>query len=88
MHLLNGKPVYSAGDLVGFLACEHLTDLERAALAGNTRRPVRDDPEIELIRKRGFEHETRYKAQSRGRGPATSRPSGPTPTTTSQMVSR
>jgi uncharacterized protein len=63
VHLLNGKPVYSAGDLVGFLACEHLTDLERAALAGKTRRPQRDDPEIELIRKRGFEHESRFKAQ-------------------------
>ena len=60
MHLLNGKPVYSAGDLVGFLACEHLTDLERAALAGNTRRPVRDDAELETIRKRGFEHERWY----------------------------
>ena len=60
MHLLDGKPVYSAGDLVGFLACEHLTDLERAALAGNVKRPQRDDPEIDVIRKRGFEHETRY----------------------------
>jgi uncharacterized protein len=60
VHLLNGKPVYSAGDLVGFLACEHLTDLERAALAGMTHRPERDDPEIELIRKRGYEHEAWY----------------------------
>jgi predicted RecB family nuclease len=63
VHLLDGKPVYSAGDLVGFLACEHLTDLERAALAGNTKRPIRDDPEIELIRKRGFEHEAWYITQ-------------------------
>lgn len=76
MHLLDGKPVYSAGDLVGFLACEHLTDLERAALAGNTKRPIRDDPEIELIRKRGFEHEARYKAQleADGRRVTTIRP--------------
>jgi predicted RecB family nuclease len=57
VHLLDGKPVYSAGDLVGFLACEHLTDLERAALAGYTRRPIRDDAELDTIRKRGFEHE-------------------------------
>jgi predicted RecB family nuclease len=63
VHLLDGKPVYSAGDLVGFLACEHLTDLERAALAGATTRPIRDDPEIELIRKRGFEHERWYITQ-------------------------
>ena len=76
MHLLNGKPVYSAGDLVGFLACEHLTDLERAALAGKTRRPERDDPEIELIRKRGYEHEERFKEElaMQGRKVTTIRP--------------
>ena len=34
MQLIDGQPVYSATDLVGFLACEHLTNLERAALAG------------------------------------------------------
>jgi predicted RecB family nuclease len=61
VHLLDGRPVYSAGDLVGFLACEHLTDLERAALAGFTTRPVRNDPELDLIRRRGFEHERRYR---------------------------
>ena len=61
MHLLDGRPVYSAGDLVGFLACEHLTDLERAALAGLTSRPERNDPELDLIRRRGFEHEKRYR---------------------------
>jgi len=68
VHLLNGKPVYSAGDLVGFLACEHLTDLERAALAGNVRRPERDDPELELIRKRGYEHEKWYIGELRRQG--------------------
>jgi len=49
MHLLDGRPVYSASDLVGFVHCEHLTDLERAALAGLVRRPERDDAELDML---------------------------------------
>jgi hypothetical protein len=30
MQLIDGTAVYAATDLVGFLACEHLTALERA----------------------------------------------------------
>jgi len=52
--------VYAATDLVAYLACEHLTELERAAMAGLVKRPMRDDPELDVIRKRGFEHEQRY----------------------------
>ena len=63
MHLLDGRPVYSASDLVGFLHCEHLTDLERAALAGLVRRPERDDAELDLLRRRGEAHERRYLAE-------------------------
>jgi hypothetical protein len=53
---IDGRPVYAATDLVAYLACEHLTGLERAALAGLVKRPMRDDPELDIIRKRGFEH--------------------------------
>jgi uncharacterized protein len=60
VQLIDGRPVYAATDLVAFLACEHLTELERAALAGLVKRPMRDDPELDIIRKRGFEHEKRY----------------------------
>ncbi len=62
MQLIDGRPVYAATDLVGFLACGHLTDLERCALAGLTRRPERPDPQLDRIRKRGYEHERRYKS--------------------------
>src|SRR4051812_39573004 len=31
-------------------------------MAGLVERPVRDDPELDIIRKRGFEHEARYLA--------------------------
>ncbi len=60
MQLLDGTRVFAATDLVGFLACEHLTGLELARLAGLAERPYRDDPELDVIRKRGFEHEERY----------------------------
>ncbi len=60
MQLIDGAPVFSATDLVGYLACEHLTALERAALQGVVKRPHRNDRELEIIRKRGFAHEARY----------------------------
>ena len=62
MQTIDGRPVYAATDLVAYLACEHLTQLERAALAGLVKRPMRDDPELDIIRKRGFEHERRFLA--------------------------
>ena len=60
MQLIDGRPVFAATDLVGFLACEHLVGLELAALAGLVERPERMDPEMDLIAKRGDEHERRY----------------------------
>jgi uncharacterized protein len=73
MDRIDGKPVYSATDLVAYLACEHLTQLERAALVGLVERPTRNDPELDVIRKRGFEHEGRFLAELRadGRSPVT-----------------
>ena len=65
MQLIDGQPVFSATDLVGYLACEHLTALERAALAGLVDRPERADRELDVIRQRGFEHEARYLAELR-----------------------
>ncbi len=62
MQTIDGRPVYAATDLVAYLACEHLTQLERAALAGLVKRPMRDDPELDIIRKRGYEHERRFLA--------------------------
>jgi uncharacterized protein len=68
MQLIDGKPVYAATDLVGFLACTHRLALERAALAGLVERPIRDDPEIELIAQRGVAHEQRYLEDLRASG--------------------
>ncbi len=68
MQLIDGRPVYSATDLVGYLACEHLTELERAALAGLVERPHTDDPELDVLRRRGEQHEQRYLAELRAEG--------------------
>ncbi len=68
MQTIDGRPVYAATDLVAYLACEHLTQLERAALAGLVERPMRADPELDIIRKRGFEHERRYLAELEAEG--------------------
>ncbi|MDR7456479.1 MAG: TM0106 family RecB-like putative nuclease [Armatimonadota bacterium] len=78
MQLIDGIPVYAATDLVGFLACEHLTALERAALHGLVPRPQRIDPELEVIQRRGREHEARYLAerQREGRTVVTVEPDG------------
>lgn len=62
LQLIDGQPVFSATDLVGYLACEHLTALERAALAGLVDRPNRVDRELDVIRRRGEQHEARYLA--------------------------
>ncbi len=73
MQLLGRQPVFAATDLVGYLACEHLVGLELAAMAGLVDRPVRLDPEIDLIARRGLEHEARYLAGLEADGRAVTR---------------
>ena len=68
MQLIDGKPVFSATDLVGFLACDHLVALELAGLARLVDRPIRDDPELDLIQQRGLQHEQRYLASLKADG--------------------
>jgi predicted RecB family nuclease len=60
MQLLGDTPIFAATDLVGYLACEHLLGLEVAAGRGLVERPIRADPEIDLIARRGLQHEARY----------------------------
>src|SRR5262249_16353936 len=59
MRLLDGEWIFSASDLTGFAACEHLTQLERRAALGEIERPDRDDPLLEVLSARGGEHEER-----------------------------
>ena len=68
MQLVDGTIIVSATDLVGYLACDHLVTLELEAAAGDRVRPVRNDPELDLIRRRGFEHEAAHLAALRDEG--------------------
>ena len=66
MQLLNGTLVFSATDLSNFLACPHLTLLNRRTALGGPKPRVFDDPGIEVLRQRGREHEQKVLAQLGG----------------------
>ena len=57
MHLAGSDLILSATDLSGFLACQHLTTLERAKAFGGPEPPKFDDPGADVLRQRGHEHE-------------------------------
>ncbi|MEW6224619.1 MAG: TM0106 family RecB-like putative nuclease [Chloroflexota bacterium] len=59
----DGTLVVSATDLVGYLECDHLVTLEQLRARGELEKPFRDDPQLELVRKRGYDHEQRYIAR-------------------------
>ena len=50
----------SANDLVGYLNCQHLSELDRAVAEGVKEKPKVWDPLLEVLRKRGTEHEKNY----------------------------
>ncbi len=68
MQFLEGGLVLSASDLTGFAACEHLTQLEISAARGDRKRPVRDDPMLSVLSRRGDEHEQAYLERLRASG--------------------
>ncbi len=53
----DGTLVVSATDLVGFLECDHLVGLELARARGELERPFHEDPQLDLLRRRGYQHE-------------------------------
>jgi len=68
VQLIEGQMVLSPTDLTAFLACEHLTQLELAAARGRLVRPERADPELEVLRRRGYLHEELYLNRLRSQG--------------------
>src|SRR5262245_33365610 len=64
MKLVDDQLTLSPTDLSHFLACEHLISLEVAG----TPRPENLDPQVELIRRKGVEHEEAYLASLRTAG--------------------
>jgi len=68
LQFLEGRLIVSPSDLTGFLECEHLTQQELAAARGEIARPERDDPMLDMLSRRGLEHEGRYLAGFRAAG--------------------
>lgn len=66
MHNSNGKILYSATDLVGFLECEHLTTLDLLDLESPLPRAPEDE-QVALIQQKGHDHERAYVEQLRSR---------------------
>jgi uncharacterized protein len=65
----DGTVLLSATDLVGFLACDHLSTLELGRIEGRWERPHRrDDPTIALIQEKGDLHEAAYLDRLRAEG--------------------
>jgi uncharacterized protein len=62
MQVRDGSFVFSPSDLNDFLECEHLTALELAVARAKLARPERDDPQGDLIRRKGEEHEAAHLA--------------------------
>lgn len=65
MHRSNGRLLFSASDLVGFLECEHFTSLELINLETPLPR-AEDDPAAVLLQDKGLDHEKLYLEQLQG----------------------
>ncbi len=62
MRLVDGRLSVSPTDLANFLACRHRTALELGEARGKRTRPQWSDPLLEILWKRGLEHERGYVA--------------------------
>ena len=51
---------FSPTDLSHHLSCEHLTSLSIAEIANAVKRPIRDNPALDLLIERGNHHEEKY----------------------------
>jgi uncharacterized protein len=68
MELRDASLRFSPSDLIGFLACPHLTTLDVRVARSELTRPHRHNPYAELIRRKGDEHEARYLKRLRDEG--------------------
>lgn len=60
MQSKRGLLLFSPSDLGNFVACEHLTELERSVALGGRARPSVDNAFAELIQRKGMEHERAF----------------------------
>ena len=64
------KLLYAPSDLGNFIACEHLTQLELAAVLGESERPSFSNAFVDLIKRKGEEHEKNFLEALRAEGHA------------------
>ena len=57
MQRVDGTLVFSPSDLQNFVDCEHLTRLQVRVCDGELIAPSRDDEELDLLRRKGIDHE-------------------------------
>lgn len=68
MQSRDGRLTFSPSDLTGYLACPHLTQLERRAALGRLVAPPVENPDAELVKRKGEEHERAYLDRLRAGG--------------------
>jgi predicted RecB family nuclease len=68
MQLRDTRLTFSPSDLTGYLACPHLTQLERRVALGHLAKPAGENPEAELVKRKGEEHERIYLDRLRAAG--------------------
>jgi uncharacterized protein len=65
MQSIDNQLIFSATDLSHFLACSHLTLLDRRTARGGPKPPRYDDPALDVLWQRGLEHEQAYLTELR-----------------------
>ena len=68
MYKDNDRLVLSPSDLVGYLSCQHLTELSLQVASGVLAPPPRNEDESSVSQKRGMDHERAYLDRLRGEG--------------------
>jgi predicted RecB family nuclease len=68
MRLSNKSFVLTATDLVGYLNCRHLSDLDRAVAEGKQAKPKAWNPLLEVLWERGSIHEQAYVDHLKAKG--------------------
>ena len=63
MQQRDGNILFSPSDLNAFLECEHLTQLELAVARHELERPTDENPQADLVKRKGDEHEAAYLAR-------------------------
>jgi hypothetical protein len=70
MRYFAGQLLLSAGDLNTFLGCRHATALAKRVIGGELIETGPSDPTLELVQRRGLQHEARFLASLRADGRA------------------